>query len=106
MVLQRYFSGIASVHRTGHRPKPSELPAGLSKGSVTLRDGVAIHFDSAESLYPQWPTPVCIMVDGPYGIGGFPGDPPTPEGLPEVYAPHIAAWSQCSTPETTLWFWN
>jgi site-specific DNA-methyltransferase (adenine-specific) len=27
-------------------------------------------------------------------------------GLAEWYEPHIAMWSECSTPITTLWFWN
>ena len=36
----------------------------------------------------------------------FPGDPPTPEELPEWYEPHIMAWSDRAVPLTTLWFWN
>src|SRR5206468_157754 len=47
-----------------------------------------------------------IRADGPYGLGQFPGDPPTPGGLPEWYEPHVAAWSERALPETTLWFWN
>jgi len=58
------------------------------------------------TLYDHWEPPVAIVVDGPYGVGGFPGDPPTPEGLAEWYEPHVAAWSRRSTPLTTLWFWN
>ena len=27
-------------------------------------------------------------------------------GLPDWYAPHVAAWSRLSTPQTTLWFLN
>jgi hypothetical protein len=46
------------------------------------------------------------MVDGPYGVGGFPGDPPTAAQLPAWYAPHIAKWSELALPETTLWFWG
>ncbi len=60
----------------------------------------------ALDCYPRWPTPQCIIADGPYGLGKFPGEPITAEELPEWYAPHIAAWARHSHPSTTLWFWN
>ena len=47
-----------------------------------------------------------IISDGPYGIGSFPGDPQSPEELPEWYEPHTARWSEAALPSTTLWFWN
>jgi site-specific DNA-methyltransferase (adenine-specific) len=47
-----------------------------------------------------------IVVDGPYGVGGFPGDPPRPDQLPGWYAPHAALWARFSLPSTTLWFWG
>jgi site-specific DNA-methyltransferase (adenine-specific) len=75
-------------------------------GEVYTRDHVTIHFDHAENLYPGWPTPTCIVSDGPYGVNGFPGDNHNAESLAEWYEPHIKAWSKYSTPETTLWFWN
>ncbi|QDU78133.1 putative methyltransferase [Bremerella volcania] len=78
----------------------------LSEGDVESRDQVRLHYGDALELYGSWRTPICIVSDGPYGIKGFPGDPPTPETLPEIYRPHIEAWSRYSTPETTLWFWN
>ena len=65
-----------------------------------------IHFQPAETLYDQWPAPVCIIADGPYGLSGFPGDLHTASGLIDWYRPHIEAWAARSTPETTLWFWN
>lgn len=49
---------------------------------------------------------MCIVSDGAYGLGLFPGDPKTIAGLVEWYRPHIEAWSRRATPETTLWFWN
>jgi hypothetical protein len=76
-------------------------------GRAFFRRGDAtIHHAPAEALYDRWPAPVCIIADGPYGIGGFPGDPPTPDRLADWYRPHIAAWTRRSTPETTLWFWG
>jgi hypothetical protein len=80
------------------------MPANRAK--VFERDGVRIHLGAAETFYGQWPSPVCIVVDGPYGVKGFPGDPPTPHELPAWYEPHIAAWSRRATPQTTLWFWG
>lgn len=65
-----------------------------------------IYFSPAESLYKSWPTPTCIIADGPYGVAGFPGDLPTHESLAEWYRPHVEEWSRCSTPQTTLWFWG
>ena len=74
---------------------------------VSYRRGdVEIVFDYAEQLYADWPSPICIISDGPYGVGGFPGDLPGVAGLAEWYRPHIQAWSARATPQTTLWFWN
>lgn len=67
---------------------------------------ISIQYGDALALYETWPTPIAIVSDGPYGLGSFPGDPPTPDPLPEWYRPHIDLWSKCSTPQTTLWFWN
>ena len=74
-------------------------------GEHFARDKVSIHFDRAEHLYGEWRSPICIVSDGPYGIGGFPGDPPTVDALVDFYGPHVEQWSVVSTPETTLWFW-
>ncbi|MDM8549241.1 DNA methyltransferase [Desulfobacterales bacterium HSG2] len=67
---------------------------------------IALFNSDVMELYPEMPSPIVIISDGPYGIGGFPGDPPTPDELPLWYEPHIKEWSQISTPQTTLWFWN
>jgi site-specific DNA-methyltransferase (adenine-specific) len=92
------------------RRKKIKTPPGeaarLATGESFTRGRVTIHFDRAESLYPEWPTPVCIIADGPYGVGGFPGDPPTVDALAQWYEPHVRAWSRYATPQTTLWFWN
>jgi len=76
------------------------------KGEVFRRADVAIHYDRAEQLYAHWPSPTCIISDGPYGVSGFPGDEPRWSSLAVWYEPHIKAWSQRATPQTTLWFWN
>lgn len=65
-----------------------------------------ITLGNALDHYAQWPQPTVIVSDGAYGVGGFPGDPPTPEELPTWYAQHVAAWSRYALPETTLWFWG
>ena len=66
----------------------------------------SIQLGDALKLYDNWPTPTCIIADGPYGLGKFPGEPRDPERLAEWYAPHAAAWARRSSPITTLWFWN
>lgn len=78
----------------------------LERGHVFTRDEVTLHYGAAEDFYESWPTPVCIIVDGPYGVGGFPGDPNSPDALAAWYRPHVEAWSRHATPQTTLWFWN
>lgn len=63
----------------------------------------------ALEAYEHWAllgAPNTIISDGAYGVGGFPGDPRTPEGLGEWYRPHIEAWSDYAEPITALWFWN
>jgi site-specific DNA-methyltransferase (adenine-specific) len=68
----------------------------------------AAHLYNSDALdqYEHWPRPTVIVSDGAYGVGGFPGDPPTEDGLPSWYAQHVAAWSRFALPETTLWFWG
>lgn len=77
-----------------------DMPQFNSGGFVSLSNGDAM------SCYKSWPSPTAIIVDGPYGVGGFPGDPKTVDSLSAWYAPHIAAWSAAAQPNTTLWFWG
>jgi site-specific DNA-methyltransferase (adenine-specific) len=74
-------------------------------GETFHRGGCSITFAPAESLYDSWPSPACIISDGPYGINGFPGDAVKAQTLAEWYRPHIEAWSRRATGLTTLWFW-
>ena len=77
-----------------------------SSDDVISRDGVFIFRGDVMNYYERWPSPITIVVDGPYGLGSFPGDPPTIDGLLDWYRPHVNEWARRSTPETTLWFWN
>lgn len=74
--------------------------------SIYRRGNCRIYFADVLDLYADWERPTVIVSDGAYGLGSFPGDPPTVAGLEEWYRDHIAAWSTCALPGTTLWFWN
>ncbi len=69
-------------------------------------EGPVLVLGDALDHYASWPSPTVIVSDGAYGVAGFPGDPPTHEGLAGWYAPHVAAWSARALPSTTLWFWG
>ncbi len=102
MALRRTEGALQSRLFPESEPKQPEL----EPGQRYTRARASIHFDRAEHLYADWPAPTCIISDGPYGVSGFPGDRHTAESLSEWYEPHARAWSEHSTPETTLWFWN
>lgn len=65
-----------------------------------------LYLGDALDHYASWPTPTVIVSDGAYGVGGFPGDPPTHAPLASWYEPHVAVWSRRAAPSTTLWFWG
>lgn len=74
---------------------------------VSINDGQIELFNTdVLSLYDYWETPMVIISDGPYGVSGFSGDLPTCDNLANWYEPHIKKWSEKSSPQTTLWFWN
>ena len=60
----------------------------------------------ALDAYEGWPSPSTIVSDGAYGVGGFPGDPRTADGLAGWYEPHIESWAKHARAASTLWFWN
>lgn len=66
----------------------------------------SLHRGDVLDVYSSWDSPDLIVSDGAYGIGGFPGDPKTPDGLAEWYAPHVKEWSAHAKASTSLWFWN
>ena len=88
------------------------LPLGRSEeGQVANEEagqGTAWSVFSGDALdaYAQWPAPSAIISDGAYGVGGFPGDPRTPQGLADWYEPHIESWAKHARASSTLWFWN
>jgi DNA modification methylase len=63
------------------------------------------NMDALEA-YDGWESPIAIVSDGPYGVDSSHGDLPTHENLDGWYEPHVKIWSEKSTPQTTLWFWN
>ena len=95
----------ASISQTHLLPEWQRRQPEPVVGEGYTRGQVSIHFDRAENLYADWSAPICIISDGPYGISGFPGDNHKAEALAAWYEPHIKAWSERSTTETTLWFW-
>lgn len=106
-------SSLGPIRQEGRRSVYSarlaaitRLNDGLSLPPVVSRGAVQIFLGDSLSYYSSWPRPTVIISDGPYGLGSYPGDPPTVEGLVEFYEPHVRAWSECSLPCTTLWFWN
>jgi site-specific DNA-methyltransferase (adenine-specific) len=76
-----------------------------SDKTVRLNRASVFHGDAMDA-YDEWLPPTCIIADGPYGLGKFPGEPVSPDNLAEWYAPHAAAWARRAQPFTTLWFWN
>ena len=71
-----------------------------------MRELAHIQHADVLTLYDKWKAPICIISDGAYGLGLFPGDPKTVSRIVAWYLPHVRAWSRRATPETTLWFWN
>lgn len=69
-------------------------------------DGVSLHFGNSLDFYKSWLAPTTIVSDGAYGVLGFEGDTSDHLDVPDWYEPHVKAWAESATPNTTLWFWN
>jgi len=67
---------------------------------------VVIEYGDSFGLCDGWESPTVIVADGPYGLGSYPGDPETPEGLADFYRPFLMKWYERAKPSATLWFWN
>ena len=77
-----------------------ECPLEYHRGKATLYLGDFLEVSG------EWSAPTVIVVDGPYGVGSYPGDLASHEDLADWYSPHVARWSKNALPETTLWLWN
>lgn len=96
----------ASNTRPRARSRTQALTERRGLVSRVERGDVQLYLGDSVQICRRWPSPTVIVVDGPYGLASFPGDPPTADGLADWYRPHIEIWSQKATPQTTLWFWN
>ena len=81
------------------------LPGDEQFEPTFCRDGANLFQGDFLEVSAEWPSPTVIVVDGPYGVASYPGDPVSHELLPEWYIPHVSNWSSRALPETTLWFW-
>ena len=69
-------------------------------------DSVTLCLGNSLDHYATWENPHVIVSDGAYGILGFEGDTSNHLKVAEWYEPHIKAWSERASEQTTLWFWN
>ena len=65
-----------------------------------------VDFGDSIAMSRSWPAPDVIIADGPYGLGKFPGEQATTQGLGAWYEPHVKEWTKRAKSGTTLWFWN
>lgn len=99
--------GVGKESRASAMEQEAEAASeGANDVSKSSGNSPTLVCGDAAASYASWPTPTVIVSDGPYGVAGFPGDPPTTEGLPAWYEPHVAAWSKHAAGFTTLWFWG
>lgn len=102
-----------STSRSVRRPATSSVGRGravvrksVPGSSSYAADLVALHHADALACYAAWPAPIAIVSDGAYGVLGFEGDTSDHLDIPDWYEPHVKAWSEAATAQTTLWFWN
>ncbi len=93
-------SGVPSVSDEPGEDRGARTTDTETKCAWSVFNGDAL------DAYGGWPSPSTIISDGAYGVGGFPGDPRTVDGLVDWYRPHVESWSEHAHPSTTLWFWN
>lgn len=98
--------GMTTQNLSTHRARQEATGPSHAIQKHFRKEGVELFLSDAQNLYGSWPTPTVIMVDGPYGVQGFPGDPSSHQALADWYRPHIQAWSRQAVPATTLWFWG
>ena len=74
--------------------------------SIWANELIRVELADSLNLYKSWDKPTVIVSDGGYGVLGFEGDTSGHLDLPHWYEPHVQAWSEYASPNTTLWFWN
>lgn len=78
----------------------------IQKSVPKKKTDIVIEYGDSLRLCDRWDAPTVIVADGPYGLGSYPGDPETPEGLADFYRPFLKKWYELAVPSATLWFWN
>lgn len=72
----------------------------------TENSEIEIYLGDFLQVSKNWKSPTVIVSDGPYGIGGFPGDPKTANNL-EIFIALLQKNGRLNQlQKTTLWFWN
>ncbi len=99
------YAGLRSQHDRGEVSVDEPSKDNGARPPKAASNWTLYRGDALEA-YDSWPAPSTIISDGAYGVGGFHGDPRTPEEILDWYRPHVRAWSKNAMPATTLWFWN
>lgn len=85
--------------------RPDDAQVGRTIQTYSER-GISLTNEDVAEVYESWESPKTIVSDGAYGTGSFPTEPEDTDNLESWYRPHVEAWSEHATPETTLWLWN
>lgn len=98
--------GYAATSTVGRGRTVAQVESSPNSLTSWGNDLISVSHGDSLARYGVWPKPTVIISDGAYGVLGFEGDTSGHLELPDWYEPHIAGWSECATPSTTLWFWN
>lgn len=106
IVLEKIKNKSISTSTVGRGRTVQKMDSSELQKDTWKNTNISVFCGDSLERYKKWDKPTVIVSDGGYGILGFEGDTSDHLGLPDWYEPHIAAWSQYATPQTTLWFWN
>jgi hypothetical protein len=71
-----------------------------------MRPGtIALEYGDVHDRLPGWPSPTCIILDGPPEGAGELEPPESPDPVSAAYSRLVAAFSARATSATTLWAW-
>ena len=90
----------------GESKKGDDNPVAAQKARTNPKTTIRVDLGDASDHYEGWPDPHCIICDGPYGVGRYPGEPRTVSALPTWYRPHLQAWNERARPGASLWVWG